>query len=240
MTVPPDQWAPRARPTAERMAGRWIDVVPWSSRLHADDLWEEFGGPATNERLHHFGWHPMESARDLGTILDRFNAAGEFVTCVFALPENGRAVAMASYMSFSEAHGRVETGAIATGASIARTPAASEGHYLMARRVFDELGYRRYEWKLNDPNAASHAAAQRMGFAFEGVFRQHQIMPYGNRDTAWYSMLDREWPARRAAFEAWLDPANFDEEGRQKERLRDLVELFAGESPATPPERSGR
>ena len=237
MPVPLDQWSPRERPTNAPMRGRWIDVVPWSSHLHAEQLWDEFGGAATNERLHHFGWHRMESARDLATILDRFNAAGEFATCVFALPETGRAVGMASYMSFDEAHGRVETGAVAMGRSIARTPAATEGHYLMAARVFDQLGYRRYEWKLNDANLPSHAAAQRMGFSFEGVFRQYQVMPYGNRDTAWYSMLDVEWPARKAAFQAWLDPDNFDGRGRQKERLRDLVELLSGESPVRPPAR---
>jgi hypothetical protein len=89
--------------------------------------------------------------------------------------------------------------------------------------VFDDLGYRRYEWKCNDRNAPSRRAALRLGFTFEGVFRQHMIIKSRNRDTAWFSMLDREWPARREAFENWLDPANFDAEGRQKRRLEDFA-----------------
>ena len=102
------------------------------------------------------------------------------------------------------------------------TPGSTEAQYLFAKYVFDTLGYRRYEWKCNDRNAPSRRAAARLGFTFEGVFRQHMIVKGRNRDTAWFSMLDHEWPARRAAFEAWLAPDNFDGEGRQKRRLDEL------------------
>ena len=100
-----------------------------------------------------------------------------------------------------------------------RTPLATEAQYLLARHVFETLGYRRYEWKCNALNAASRRAAERFGFTFEGIFRQHIIVKGRNRDTAWFSMLDGEWPARKAAFERWLTPDNFDAQGRQKTSL---------------------
>jgi hypothetical protein len=105
--------------------------------------------------------------------------------------------------------------------------------YLMARRAFDELGYRRYEWKCDDDNAASKRAAVRFGFAFEGVFRQHMVIKDRNRDTAWFAMTDGEWPAHRAAFEAWLDPANFDDDGKQLTRLSALMPAVAETSAAS-------
>ncbi len=104
-----------------------------------------------------------------------------------------------------------------------RTAGATEAQYLFARYVFDDLGYRRYEWKCNALNAPSRRAAERFGFTFEGVFRQHMIVKGRNRDTAWFSMLDREWPARKAAYERWLAPGNFDAAGRPKVSLSDLM-----------------
>ena len=110
---------------------------------------------------------------------------------------------------------------------MAKTPAATEALYLFARHAFDDLGYRRFEWKCDNRNEPSKRAALRFGFAFEGVFRQHMIVKGQNRDTAWFSMLDREWPMIREAFERWLDPANFDAEGRQKQRLADMRAALA-------------
>jgi RimJ/RimL family protein N-acetyltransferase len=110
---------------------------------------------------------------------------------------------------------------------LARTPAATEAMYLLMRRVFDELGYRRYEWKCDSLNAPSRAAAERLGFRYEGLFRQAVVYKGRNRDTAWFSILDREWPALRQAFERWLDPANFDAGGRQRVRLADLTAAAA-------------
>ena len=107
---------------------------------------------------------------------------------------------------------------------MAKSPASTEAQYLLAAHVFDTLGYRRYEWKCHNGNEPSKRAARRLGFVFEGVFRQHMISKGENRDTAWFSMIDKEWPVLRTAFEAWLDPANFDENGRQKRRLEELRE----------------
>lgn len=216
------RWTPRPPLTNAEMAGRYAAIVPFDRAVHEDGLWTAFGDKKTNALLYHFGWPRLESAADLGAVIADLNAHGGFVTCVFTQPETGAVMGMASYMRIDEKNGVCEVGAVAHGTPMARSPVATEVHYLMARRVFDELGYRRYEWKLNNPNAPSHRAARRLGFTFEGVFRQHEVKPYGNRDTAWYSMLDREWPVAREAMERWLDPANFDADGNQKRRLEQI------------------
>ena len=131
----------------------------------------------------------------------------------------GKAVGVAAFLRIEPAVGVIEVGHIAFAPALQRTPAATEAMYLLMRRVFDELGYRRYEWKCDALNAPSRAAAARLGFTFEGVFRQATLYKGRNRDTAWYSIIDREWPRQKAAFEAWLDPANFDEQGRQRTPL---------------------
>jgi RimJ/RimL family protein N-acetyltransferase len=125
----------------------------------------------------------------------------------------------ASYMRIEPAHRVIEVGSILFTSGLQRTYGATEAMYLMARHVFDDLGYRRYEWKCNALNAPSRRAAARLGFTFEGIFRQHMIVKGQNRDTAWFSMLDSEWAARKAAFERWLAPENFDETGRQRAAL---------------------
>jgi RimJ/RimL family protein N-acetyltransferase len=117
-------------------------------------------------------------------------------------------------------HGVIEIGAIYWGPRMARTRLATEALFLHARYIFEELGYRRFEWKCNDRNAPSKKAAERFGFAFEGIFRQHMIQKGENRDTAWFAMLDGDWPRLRAEYERWLEPANFDADGAQKTPLR--------------------
>jgi RimJ/RimL family protein N-acetyltransferase len=131
-------------------------------------------------------------------------------------------VGYASYMRIEPAHRCIEVGSILYTPELQRTPGATEAMYLMARHVFEDLGYRRYEWKCNALNQPSRRAALRLGFTFEGVFRQHLIIKGRNRDTAWYSMLDSEWPQRKANFERWLSPANFDGGGNQKESLAQM------------------
>ena len=129
------------------------------------------------------------------------------------------AVGTASYMRVEPQIGVIEVGSITYSPILQRTAAATEAMYLMMRRVFDELGYRRYEWKCDSLNAPSRAAAARLGFQYEGLFRQASMTRGRNRDTTWFSIIDREWPVLRAAFEAWLDPANFDPDGRQRQSL---------------------
>ena len=131
----------------------------------------------------------------------------------------GDAVGYASYMRIEPVHRVIEVGSILYTPRLQRTIGATEAMYLMARHVFEDLGYRRYEWKCNALNAPSRSAALRLGFTFEGIFRQHMIIKGRNLDTAWFSMLDSEWPQRKAAFERWLDPSNFDANGRQRQSL---------------------
>ena len=134
----------------------------------------------------------------------------------------GRAEGRQALMRITPEHGVIEIGSIYWGPAIARTPRATEALYLFARHSFEDLGYRRFEWKCNDRNEPSKRAAQRFGFTYEGLFRQHMIMKGESRDTAWFSMLDSEWPTRRVVFERWLAPSNFDAQGQQKSSLRAL------------------
>jgi RimJ/RimL family protein N-acetyltransferase len=131
-------------------------------------------------------------------------------------------------MRIDAANGVVEIGNVLWNGLVAQKPAATEALYLFARHAFEDLGYRRFEWKCNNHNGPSKRAALRFGFTFEGIFRQHMIVKGENRDTAWYSMLDEEWPVIGGALKAWLDPANFDGAGRQKRRLADIRRELAG------------
>ena len=134
----------------------------------------------------------------------------------------GKPLGVASYLRVDPANGCIEVGHLAYSPLLQRKPAASEAMYLMMAQAF-RLGYRRYEWKCNALNAPSRAAAQRLGFSYEGIFRQATVVKGRNRDTAWYSIIDAEWPALRGAFEAWLAPANFDAGGKQRTRLSSLT-----------------
>ena len=134
-----------------------------------------------------------------------------------------KAAGWVSYMRIEPAHGVVEVGNILLSPGLQRTRAATEAMYLMACHVFDDLGYRRYEWKCNAENEPSRRAALRLGFTFEGIFRQHMVVKDRSRDTAWFSMLDHEWPARKRALESWLDPANFDAAGNQRHSLMEIA-----------------
>ena len=141
-------------------------------------------------------------------------------TYAIADATSGVALGLAALMRVDPPNRVIEVGSIVYSHALQRTRGATEAMYLLARYAFDELGYRRYEWKCNALNAPSRAAALRLGFTFEGVFRQHMIVKGRNRDSAWFSMLDAEWPERKAAFERWLAPENFDLDGRQRTRLR--------------------
>lgn len=218
-----DQWSPRPWPTSEPLYGEHVTVRGWHGAADGAQLWQAFGGTETNQLLYHFGWPPMATAADLTAALQQRNDDKSFVTCVFEEKKTGAALGMASYMRIDQANGVIEVGAVAHGTALARTIAATEAHYLMAKRAIETWGYRRYEWKLNSTNQPSHTAAQRFGFTYEGTFRQAEVKPYGNRDTAWYSMIDREWPQLKMAFENWLQPENFSTDGTQETPLSTLT-----------------
>lgn len=202
---PLPEWAPCPFPDVMVMAGRWGRVEPLMQH-HADELYAELAG-ADDAAL--WTWLPVEMPSDKNAfvdLIDEFALATDRVTVVIR-DADGVACGMASYLRIDRTSGSVEIGWIVLGRRLQRTAAATEAMYALAKHVFS-LGYRRYEWKCDSLNTASRAAAERLGFTFEGTFRKAVVYKGRNRDTAWYSITDEEWPARAAAFEAWLDPAN--------------------------------
>lgn len=147
----------------------------------------------------------------------------------FAILDNARqsTVGIASYLRIEPGHRVIEVGNILFSPLLQRTPHATEAMYLMAKHAFEDLGYRRYEWKCNALNGPSRSAALRLGFTFEGIFRQHMIIKAASRDTAWFAMLDAEWPRCKQAFEEWLDPSNFNGDGQQKRSLANLRDALS-------------
>ncbi|MFN3508199.1 MAG: GNAT family N-acetyltransferase [Allorhizobium sp.] len=216
-------------PQPVRLEGRFVVVEPYDRAAPLEALWYGLGGMAINPLLTYFTQPDFRGIEDFDAWLTAVQKGG-WVTEVFRDKATGNVVGMANYMRPDPANGVVEVGGVAHGPAMSRSPLATEAHYLLARHVFDDLGYRRYEWKCHNGNEPSKVTAKRYGFTFEGVFRQHMLSKGKNRDTAWFSMIDGEWPLIRAAFEAWLDPQNFDEAGRQRRRLEDLRAELAASS----------
>lgn len=218
----PVEGGPARRPAPVTLEGTHVRLVPFDAGRHATSLFALSHGPG-KEALWAYLFPPPFPDE---TAFTRYyaEAAAKADPLLFVIEEaaGGRAVGHATYMRIEPAHRVIEVGNILHTPPLQRTPGATEAMYLMARHVFEDLGYRRYEWKCNALNAPSRRAAERLGFTFEGVFRQHMIVKGLNRDTAWFALLDHEWPRAKAAFEAWLAPANFDASGRQIRRLEDI------------------
>ncbi len=212
---------PARRPERRETAGRFVTLVPLAPE-HADDLFAVVGGAENAWAWDYMPDGPFPEPAPFREHIARKAQSED--PLFYAIQDNttGKTIGHATLMRVDTANRVIETGNIMFSPTMQRTAGATESMYLLARTVFDELGYRRYEWKCNDLNAPSKRAAERLGFTFEGVFRQHMIVKGRNRDTAWFSMLDTEWPSVKRAFEAWLAPENFDSEGRQKRALADL------------------
>ncbi|MFG1465435.1 GNAT family protein [Xanthobacter sp. DSM 24535] len=213
---------PAAAPTRVPLIGRLVHVVPLDPAAHAAELYAASHG-AGDAAL----WTYLISRTFPDPVAFRayYEAAAlRDDPLLFAILDaaTGKALGHAAYMRIEPAHRVIEVGNVLFTRALQRSAAASEAMYLMARHVFEDLGYRRYEWKCDALNAPSRRAALRFGFSFEGIFRQHMIVKGRSRDTAWFAMLDHEWPAVRAAFEAWLAPENFSPDGQQKRRLEDI------------------
>ena len=206
------------------MDGAYCRLEPLDPDAHARDLWDanllDAGG-----RLWTYLFVERPATFDDYVAWARAMAATTNPLFFAVLVPEGRrrrAAGVASYLRIAPEAGAIEVGHINFSPLLQRTPAATEAMYLMLRHAFD-LGYRRYEWKCDSLNAPSRAAARRLGLSYEGIFRQALVYKGRNRDTAWYTTIDTEWPALRAAFERWLDPANFDDEGKQHVRLSSLT-----------------
>jgi RimJ/RimL family protein N-acetyltransferase len=204
------------------LEGRTVRLEPLDVRRHAGTLFPLTHGADRDHVWAYLGDGPFGSREAFDEAIARKAAAADAVFLAICERGGGEVRGYASYMRIDVPNRVVEVGNVLFAPELQATTAATEAMYLMARHAFEELGFRRYEWKCNDLNAPSKRAAARLGFTYEGTFRQHMIVKGCNRDTAWYSMLDTEWPAVKAAFEDWLDPANFDEAGRQKRRLEAL------------------
>ena len=214
------QWK-RARPLSRAaLEGELVRLEPVDVARHAGQLFA--AQSSAPELWAYLPYGPFESETAFRVWLTERAASSDPLFYAIIERMSGRALGMASFLRVEQGHGVIEVGHIWYSPALQRTRLATEAMYVMARHVFDDLGYRRYEWKCNALNEPSRRAAVRLGFTFEGVFRQHMVIKGENRDTAWYSMLDGEWPAAKAAFEAWLRPENFDAEGSQ---LRSLAEL---------------
>ena len=204
------------------MPGRYVTLLPLSAAAHGDALWEATRGKENDALwLYLFeGPFPERSAFDAS--MKTMEASQD--PFYFAIIDNttGKAVGRASYLRMEPKHRVIEVGAILYSPLLQRTPGATEAMYLMMRYAFEGLGNRRYEWKCNALNQPSRRAALRLGFTFEGIFRQHMIMKGQNRDTAWFSVLDKEWPLVKKAFEEWLTPENFTADGAQRKPLAAL------------------
>ncbi len=215
-------WTSRQRPGQWPLPGQRVVLEPLEWDIHLEGLYAAIAGP-NNKDI----WAYMPDGPYLAqdTFQHRFTALSAklaWETLVIRKKAGGNILGMASYMRIREAHGSAEVGCVAFGDDLKRTPEATEAMFLMAAHVFDELGYRRYEWKCHNENEASKRAASRFGFAFEGIFRNDMVLKGQNRDTAWYAMTDEDWPDIKTAFKSWLASSNFDANGQQKQKLEAL------------------
>ncbi|MGD9913127.1 MAG: GNAT family N-acetyltransferase [Rhizobiaceae bacterium] len=214
-------WTPRPRPERVVLEGHHVRLEPLDAARHGDALYEASKVADADDR---FRWLPEVPPGDRAAFepwLEKAQASADPMFWTVIDKATGKVAGRQTLMRIDTNFGVIEIGNIYWGPLVARKPAATEAQFLFMKYAFD-LGYRRYEWKCNNRNAPSKRAAERFGFTFEGIFRQHMIVKGENRDTAWFSIIDQEWPALRRAYEAWLDPSNFDRDGQQKRRLEDF------------------
>jgi RimJ/RimL family protein N-acetyltransferase len=214
-------WRPPPRPARAALEGRYCRVEPLDVARHARALHDANSQDTDGRMWTYLFSGPFASFEDYRAWLEPRPASEDPLFFTFVDLRRVQAVGTGAYLRIDPANGAMEIGHLAFSPLMQRTPVATEAMYLMMRHAFG-LGYRRYEWKCDALNAASRRAAGRLGFTFEGIFRQAIVYKGRSRDTAWFSIIDREWPALDAAFRAWLDPANFDSEGRQRLSLAEL------------------
>ena len=209
---------PAKAPTRIVLDGRYTRLEPLGPQ-HEADLFAAASVPDAGQRFTYFPTYPPDSIEVTRAWIAGQQGAADPIVFAVLDKASGRAGGWQQMMRIEPQHGVIEIGYVYYGPAVSRTRLATESLYLFARHVFEDLGYRRFEWKCNNQNEPSKRAAERFGFTFEGIFRQHMIVKGGNRDTAWFSMLDSEWPQLKAGFERWLAPDNFDAAGGQKSRL---------------------
>jgi len=213
-------FTPRKRPGLETIVGDYVDLVPVKWDVHGADLARQIAGPENAGLWTFVPIGPFDDLAALQAVMSYVGEQFEWETMAIISKRSGKALGTVSYMRIREMHGSAEVGCVVFGEPLKKTREATEAIYLMAKHAFEDLGYRRFEWKCHNGNDASKCAAERFGFTFEGVFRNDMVMKGKNRDTAWFSIIDKEWPTINAAYQAWLSPDNFDDTEQQKLPLR--------------------
>lgn len=219
---PMEGWAPPPYPPREAMEGRYCRVEPQEPGRHGADLFEAFALDAEGRNWTYRAEGPFDSRLEFDAWLAATSGKDDPMYFAFIDLATGKAVGNGAYMRIVPAAGCIEVGSLMFSPLMQRTRVATEAMFLMMARAF-ELGYRRYEWKCDALNEPSRRAAERLGFAYEGTFRQHMIYKGRNRDTAWFAITDADWPRLKAAFETWLAPENFDSNDNQKQSLTALL-----------------
>ena len=216
-----DPLPPGSKPDMRPLHGLWMLIEPVSAAKHAHGLYASFDGKDPHGHVWtYMGYGPWESFEQFEAWVKEREATRDPWFYALVRRDGHVPLGMGAFMRSDAAHGVIEIGHIWMSPELQQTREATEAIFLMIRHCFDDLGVRRLEWKCDSLNAPSRKAAERFGFAFEGIFRQHFIIKGRNRDTAWFAMLDKDWPRVRAGFEAWLKPENFDAGGRQKHKLQ--------------------
>lgn len=222
-------WTARQRPPRTPMQGRLCRLEALDAARHAEQLFAADGLDPDGANWTYGLHEPIADPEAYTAYITEMAAKDDPMFFAIVDQASGEAVGIATLMRIDPTNGVIEVGNIRYSPRLQRRPAATEAMYLLMQRVFDELGYRRYEWKCDALNAPSRAAALRLGFRFEGIFRQAVVYKGRNRDTAWFSMIDSEWPALNRAYQSWLAPDNFDEAGNQHQRLADLIAKERGD-----------
>lgn len=218
--VPVPDWTGCAPIPHTPMHGRTCDVVPLDPK-HSADLHAAFNADATGTLWTYMPVGPFETIDDYAAWTANACASNDPLFFAVISKETGKAIGVASYLRIQPESGVVEVGYITFSPELQQTPMATEAMYLMMKRAMGELGYRRYEWKCDALNAPSRKAAERLGFSYDGLFKQALVYKGRNRDTAWFSILDKDWPRLEVGFKAWLNPRNFDNAGKQLRSLKE-------------------
>ncbi|EJK87769.1 GNAT family N-acetyltransferase [Rhizobium sp. AP16] len=212
-------WNGVPRPERITLEGRYVRLEPLDATHHSTDLFASAQAPGADDRFRYLFENAPADLAAFTPWLEKAAASADPLFFATIDKRTGRAEGRQALMRIDPAHGVIEIGSILWGPAIARSRITTETLYLFASYVFDTLGYRRFEWKCNNLNEPSKRAAERFGFSFEGIFRQHMVAKGQNRDTAWFAMIDADWPRLKAGYERWLSPENFDEAGQQKSKL---------------------
>jgi RimJ/RimL family protein N-acetyltransferase len=221
--APLPDWKPVPRPPRTPIEGAHCRVEPLDPVRHGDDLFAAFAEDREGRNFTYLGAGPFAGRAEFDAWMTKSCLGDDPFFHAVVDRASGRAIGVAAYMRIDPANGVIEVGHINFSPLLQRSTHATEAIFLMLRRAFDELGYRRFEWKCDSLNAPSRRAAQRFGFTYEGLFRQAVVYRGRSRDTAWFSIIDREWPGIRSAYECWLAPSNFDAQGRQRVALSALI-----------------